>query len=89
MNINILLYILWSILQGLGSSQGSKVYAASHVKNITPAFTVIVILNVELICVNHNSKCCYKLITHKGIYLFPVVSICPAREQFKTSLPFQ
>lgn len=52
-----------------GSSQGSKVYAAIHVKNITPAFTVIVILNVELICVNHNSKCHYRHITHKDVFV--------------------
>lgn len=39
-------------------------------RNITPALTVIVILNVELICVNHNSKCRYKLIIHKDIYLY-------------------
>lgn len=70
MNINILLYLLWSVLLGLGSSEGSKVYAALHVKNITPAFTVIVILNVELICVNHNSKRRYKLITHTDTDLF-------------------
>lgn len=70
--INILLYILWcmSILQWFSSWWGSKVYATIHMRNITPALTVIVILNVELICVNHNSKCRYKLITHKYIYLY-------------------
>lgn len=47
--------------------------------NITLAFTVIVILNVELICVNHNSECCYTLITHQDIPLL-VVFIHPAHE---------
>lgn len=68
--LNILLYILWcmSILQWFSS--WSKVYATIHMRNITPALTVIVILNVELICVNHNSKCRYKLIIHEDIYLY-------------------
>lgn len=90
MNINIpALYIVLCVHGAVfGFLQGSKVYAAIHMRNITPAFTVIVILNVELICVNHNSERSYKLITHKDIYLCEaVVSICPARWQFKTCPP--
>lgn len=87
MNINVLLYILYVHVAVFGHLEGSKVYHTIHMRNITPAFTVIVILNVELICVNHNSKCRFKLITHQDIYLcWAVVSICLAGEQFKTCL---
>lgn len=39
-------------------------------RNITPAFTVIVILNVERVCVSHNSNRCYELVTHTDISTF-------------------
>lgn len=88
MHVHTLIYTLRVHVAVFRPLWGSKVYAADRMRNITPAFTVIVILNVVLICVTHNSKCRHSLITHKDIYLcWAVVSICPACRQFKICLP--